>query len=404
MFYRYIAIDPRGARKEGNMEGAAAKAVRSRLKAMGLEPVVVREDYVGFFLSRLSFSAKTLGNNEVAEILSLLADFLGSGMDISMALENLESVVGSKNAKSAVGDIRAQVMRGASLSEAMKRTKLFPDVVYAGLYAGEQSGETVKALQNLEEGVRQTIEFNYEVRKAVTYPAMIIALVFTVIGVYVVYVLPKVKGIIEMTGHTPAATAIIFSVIEFIRRFWWSLPVVLGSALFGVKQLKARVGVERVEVLMRSLPLFGSILVGVSLTRVFSALHLLVKAGMNLKDAISIVAVSQTNLALKNALLKVREGIISGKPVSAAFRLPLFPETVSKMLVVGEKAGLLERYTQIITDFYKKKTAKDLKKLVAVMEPLMLVLAAGFIVILFFGFIMPIYQSIMSLSEMGVAR
>ena len=131
--------------------------------------------------------------------------------------------------------------------------------------------------------------------------------------------------------------------------------MVLGSALFGVKQLKARVGVERVEVLMRSLPLFGSILVGVSLTRVFSALHLLVKAGMNLKDAISIVAVSQTNLALKNALLKVREGIISGKPVSAAFRLPLFPETVSKMLEVGEKAGLLERYTQIITDFYKKK-------------------------------------------------
>ncbi len=76
------------------MEGAAGKAVRSRLKAMGLEPVVVREDYVGFFLSRLSFSAKTLGNNEVAEILSFLADFLGSGMDISMALENLESVVG----------------------------------------------------------------------------------------------------------------------------------------------------------------------------------------------------------------------------------------------------------------------------------------------------------------------
>jgi len=74
------------------------------------------------------------------------------------------------------------------------------------------------------------------------------------------------------------------------------------------------------------------------------------------------------------------------------------------MLEVGEKAGLLERYTQIITDFYKKKTARDLKKLAAVMEPLMLVLAAGFIILLFFGFIMPIYQSIMSLSEMGVAR
>ncbi len=66
MFYRYIAIDPRGARKEGNMEGEAAKAVRYRLKAMGLEPVVVREDYAGFFLSRVSFSAKTLGNNEIA--------------------------------------------------------------------------------------------------------------------------------------------------------------------------------------------------------------------------------------------------------------------------------------------------------------------------------------------------
>ena len=404
MFFRYIAIDPRGARREGSVEAASAQAVRSQLKTVGLEPVIVREDYVSLFLSSLPFSAKQLNNSEVAEILSFLADFLSSGMDISMALENLENVVRTKKARLAIGDIRAQVMRGASLSEAMKRTRLFPDVIYAGVYAGEQSGETVKALQNLEEGVRQAIEFNYEVRKAVTYPAMIISLVFTVIGIYLVYVLPKVRGIIEMTGHTPAATKIIFTLMEVVTRFWWSFPLVLGGVFVGLKQLKARVGIERAEIIMRSLPFVGSILTGVSLTRVFSTLHLLVKAGMNLKDTISIVAASQSNLALKNALLKVREGIVGGKPVSAAFRLPLFPDTVSKMLEVGEKAGLLERYTQIITEFYKKKTARDLKKLTAAMEPLMLVLAAGFIVLLFFGFIMPIYQSIMSLSDMGVAQ
>lgn len=153
MFFRYIAIDPRGARREGSVEAQSAQAVRSQLKTRGLEPVAVREDYIGLFLSHLPFSTKTLSNNEVAEILSFLADFLSSGMDISMALENLESVLGSKRARTAVGDIRAQVMRGASLSEAMKRTRLFPDVVCAGVYAGEQSGETVKALQNLEEGV-----------------------------------------------------------------------------------------------------------------------------------------------------------------------------------------------------------------------------------------------------------
>ncbi|MBI4522757.1 MAG: type II secretion system F family protein [Deltaproteobacteria bacterium] len=159
MFYRYVAIDPAGARREGKMEAASISVARSQLKASGLEPVLIKEDYLSAVFAYLPFSRTQLKNREVLEFISFLADFLGSGMDMAIALENLERVVESKKTQAAARAIRTHVMKGSSLSEAMKRTGLFSDLIHAGIYAGEQAGELVRALRNLEEGVRQAIDF-----------------------------------------------------------------------------------------------------------------------------------------------------------------------------------------------------------------------------------------------------
>lgn len=399
MFYRYVAVDQSGGRKEGKMEASSVEQVRAELRKGGLEPVAIREDYLSYLLSYWPFSRKTLSDSEILEILSFLNDFLASGMDAAMALDNLETVVGTKRAQATVRTLRTQIGRGSTLSDAIKKTGAFPEIVHAGVYAGEQAGEMLKALDNLEDGVRRDMEFRQEVHKVVTYPSIIAVLVFAVIGTYLVYVVPKLRGIIEITGVTPTPTKILFAVMELAHGYWWTSPPLVAALIFGAKQLRDHLGDEKVELITRSLPLFGRVIIATSMTRIFFTLNLLLKAGMNIKDALTIVASSQASRALRNALLGVSNQITRGKPVSASFRHPLFPDLVSRMLEVGEKAGKLERYTELTAAYYKKKTERELRRLTTYMEPFMVFVAAGFVLLLFFGFIMPVYQSIMSLTQ-----
>ena len=109
MIYYYVAVDQSGGRKEGKMEAPSVEQVRAELRKGGLEPVVIREDYLSFFLSYWPFSRKTLSDSEVLEILSFLNDFLSSGMDAAMALDNLETVVGTKRAQATVRTLRTPV-------------------------------------------------------------------------------------------------------------------------------------------------------------------------------------------------------------------------------------------------------------------------------------------------------
>lgn len=401
MHYSYVAIDLRGDRKQGVLEARSPEAVHSQLKTSGLTAVSVEKDYFSTFLSYLPFRKSTLKDKETLEFVSFLADFLASGMDMMMALENLESVAGTRNTETAAREVRTLMSRGSSLSEAMKKSGLFPVLVYSATYAGEQAGELGRALKSLEEWIQTQVELRRDVAGALTYPIFIMVLLSVVVSIYLLYVMPQMQGVIEMTGYTPTATRIVFSILGFFRTFWWLFPGGIFAAVVGAAEARRRIGDERVEIMIRSMPLLGPVFISISCARIFFNFNLLFKAGMNVKEALFIAAEAESSKAMKAALARVREGIIAGKTVSGAFRMPPFPDSIAKMLEVGEKAGLLERYAAIVASFFKKEVDRRLKRILGVLQPAMLIVAASFIVLVFFAFIMPMYQSIISLSTPG---
>jgi general secretion pathway protein F len=384
--YEYKGVNSAGRNVSGVQDGEGLKAVKSKLKKEGIIVLEIREGASTFAARRETLSF-TIGSRvrlgDVANATRQLATLLSSGLPLMDSLSILVEQEENVSLRGALSAVRDTVREGASLADALKENpRVFSPLYINMVSAGEASGTLDITLDRLADFLDEQVRFRGRIAAALAYPAFM-----TIIGLGMLlfifsFVMPRIIGMFQdMKQQLPFITLMLLGVVRFLSSFWWVLLLALaGGAYYFRRYARTPVGKENIDARLLRLPVFGSLIRMIAVSRFTRTLGTLLQSGVPTLAALDIVRNVIGNSVLANAVQKARENVREGEPIADPLRRSgLFPPVVVQMVAVGEKSGELEKMLLKISDSFDRTVETRLTGLMALLEPV-IILAMGLII------------------------
>lgn len=375
--FQYKARDNTGKLASGTMEGAAREDVAEKLQRLGLTPVEVNVLFEGFSLEKLATKFQRIKTEDIVMFNIQFANMLSAGLNIINALETLQEQCSNKRLSRIIGNVSRCVEAGESLSQAFsKYPKIFPYIFVSMVKAAEASGDLSKILNRYAEFAEAQTDLQRKVREALFYPVILIAASIGVVVFLSTFLIPK---FVEVFSHAeislPIPTIILYYSGITIRRFWYVIIIVLVLIIFGVKKLiETRKGRLKFDTLFLKMPVLGSIVRKTCISRFARTLSTLVDSGVPILESLNIVREVINNKVLGRNIAQISESVEKGECLADSMKVSKeFPPDAIQMIAIGEKSGNIQDMLNKIGDFYDRAIGYSIKKLVAGLEPALLV-------------------------------
>ncbi|MFI5492848.1 type II secretion system F family protein [Actinoplanes sp. NPDC051859] len=401
--FHYNSIDSAGRKTKGTVEAANEAAATQMLKQRGETPLDLSE--AGQGLQR-DIKIPGLGGRtklkDLAVFARQFATMTSSGMSLLRSLSILEEQTSAASLKKAVSEVRADVSGGVSLSTAMgKHDKVFPRLMIAMVRAGEAGGMIDQALEQVAESLEKDTALRGKIKAALTYPAIVLCFTFVMIGAVLKFIVPIFEDMFKnLGGELPGIT-------QFLVDTSHNMPIIAPTFLIvtitGTVLYKRQVRVSadfrfRVDTIKLRLPVFGSLLGKLAMSRFSRNLGLLLNVGVPVMQALTVVGETTGNEVINRAMADVQSAVRDGNPMSSALRHHnVFPQMVTQMIEVGEESGQISQMLDKVADFYDREVDSAAESLAASIEPIMVLLMGGVVggmVICLYLPMFTIYQNI----------
>ena len=403
--FHYNSIDTTGRKSKGTVEAANESAASNLLRQRGEVPLELTESGHGL---NMDLKIPGLGNRikikDLAVFARQFATMTSSGMSLLRSLSILEEQTSSPPLKRAVGEVRTDVAGGVSLSSSMaKHDKVFPRLMIAMIRAGEAGGMIDRALEQIAASLEKDSALRGKIKGALTYPAIVLSFTFVLIAAVLIFIVPIFEGMFKsLGGELPAITQFL---VNASHNMWWIGPLVVGTLITASVTYKRKMRESesfrlKADQLKLKMPVFGSLLRKLAMSRFSRNLGLLLDVGVPVMQALSVVGETTGNEVIDVATKDVQSAVRDGRTISSALRRhPVFPEMVTQMIEVGEESGQISQMLDKVADFYDREVDSAAESLTASIEPIMvLVMGAvvGGMVICLYLPMFTIYQNIQS--------
>ena len=400
MKFTYIASNQGGDIVEGEMEAGDQQAVLAYMQKHELFPVSIREKKKtgrsGLGIS-LFESVSVLDKIMFARNLSLM---IKAGISISEAIDIMHEDAQKPTIKKIFAHVKLQLERGSQLSDALASfPRHFSKVFLSLLKSGEASGNLENALTQIAQQLKKESDLRKKVRSAMAYPAILVAASAGVMTLLAIVVLPKVGKIFAQSHiQLPFITRVLLGISDFITNQWplaLLMLFFLGLSFYLLK--KSEMGKLALAGILRKTPVVSGLMQKIVLTRFDSTLYSLLKAGVPIIKALEITADAVGNALYRKVILdmtqkEIAKGISFGMALKR--RPEYFPRLTTSMIVIGEKSGNLEQMLDNLASFYQEEVDDQLKTLITILEPALLLGVGLMVGTLALSIVIPIYQLI----------
>jgi type II secretory pathway component PulF len=402
--FEYKALQADGSLAVGQLEAGSRKEALRALDGRGLQPVRLTESAGDGAAGRTAaggFSLPWTRNRvqfaQLEDFTRSLSSLLSAGVPLSRALTILHRETTHPAARRQWEKLHAQVVDGVSLADAMARSpETFPRVYTAMVEAGEAGGFLDVVLGQIADFQAREKELRAKVMAALIYPAVLLTLAVGVLIFLMVFFIPRFQTLFAgFDAALPLLTRIIVGTSHVIRDY--GLFVLAGVVVAGVlirRWLASDRGRRQWETWLLGAPVVGPLVSRLAMTRFCRMLGTLLHAGVPLIGALNVARRSigyQTLVdAARSSIERVRRG--EGLAASLADCRQLFAGSSLEMIKVAEESGRLDEELIRLADVGESALDRQLKTAVALMEPLMLFLIAGFIGTIFIGMVLPIFS------------
>jgi type IV pilus assembly protein PilC len=377
--FQYKVKDKTGKLVEGSLEAENAQLVVSKLRSMGYVPIEIQQQG-GANLRRelkLPFVTDRVKLKDVAVFSRQFATMINSGLSLLRALNILAEQTESKALAEMVNQVRMDVERGSSLSQAMaKHPKAFGRLYVSMVRAGEVGGALDSVLMRLADTIEKQVELRRKVKSAMTYPLVVAILVLTIVTAMLLFVIPMFQGIYKQLGGTlPAPTQLLINISNICRKFWYLIfAVEIGGAFAFRRWINSEEGRKQWDAIKLKVPVFGKLVRKTALARFSRTLSALVRSGVPILESLDIVADTAGNHVVANAVRETQAAVKRGDPLSKKLEEhPVFPPMVVQMMAVGEETGALDEMLDKIADFYDQEVEATVDALTSLIEPILIV-------------------------------
>ena len=391
--YQYTAIDALGKQQKGVLEGDSARQIRQQIRDKQWIPVQVdavepkdKKQSVGWFQKK--FTAYDL-----ALMTRQLAVLVAAGIPLEEALRAVTKQSEKSHVQHILSSVRSKVMEGHSLAQGMQQSGRFPDLYIATIAAGERSGHLDLILDQLADYTENRFAMIKKIQAAMIYPIILMLMSFAIVMGLMTYVVPDIVKTFDQSKEAlPLITVVLMKSSDFIRQAWPFLLVfsILGIFLF-IRFLGTSAGHYSFDRLVLKLPLFGKLSRGINSARFASTLSILTKSGVPLVDSLKIGAAVSSNWVIRDAVNIATEKVTEGGNLATQLeRCGYFPPMMVQMIKSGEASGELDRMLERASVMQDREVTNLISTLLALLEPLMLVLMAGIVLLIVIAVMLPI--------------
>jgi len=386
---------PKSTVQKGIVEAVDEKQAAKILRQRGFVPIKISLSSPNFFQNLVLRFFKKISLTDVANFTRNIATMITAGLPLTEALAILKNQMSSKMIP-VVEDILTSIEAGASFSEALARhPNVFSKVYIALVKAGESAGVLDVVMNRLADNLETQKEFQAKVKGAMIYPIIVITGMGGVALIMMIFVIPKLTGLYKEFGaKLPGPTQALISISNFLSSNLLGLIFLfLGAFYFFRLFQKTPVGRKKIDRLKLKIPLYGDLQKKIVLAELSRTLGLLVGAGVQIVEALTIVADASTNIIFVEGMKRAAKRVEKGFPLSHALaENEDFPPIMSQLLSVGEETGKMDEVMGKISRFFETEADQTLKGLTAAIEPLIMILLGVGVGFLIIAIILPIYN------------
>jgi len=395
--FDYKVRDKTGALVTGQLVGDNEAIVMTRLRQMGLTPIRVKQASTGLKME-IHLRPGRIKLKQIAVFCRQFATMVNSGLPILRALSILTDQTESKELAKVLFAVRAGVENGSSLSAAMaEHPKAFNALFISMVKAGETGGVLDDVLLSLADQIEREVELRRQIKSAMTYPIVVVALVTLILAAMLLFVVPQFETIYSSLGGTlPLPTRMLLSASRAVRTYWYVvlLGAVVASFLFR-RYKKTEAGRARVDAVKIRIPIFGPLFHKVALARFASTLGMLLRSGVPILQALDNVNETVNNRVIGDAVddvkTSVREGESIAKPLG---RHKAFPPMVVQMMAVGEETGAVDTMLDKVAEFYNSEVTATVEAMTSLIEPLLIAVIGAAVGAAVIALYMPMFSVI----------
>jgi len=381
----------------GFVEAANKNAAFNILNSHDLYILSIEEIRVRKFFSAISEFLNRVKRNDLMIFTRQFATMLEAKIPINDALKNLYAQTKNIYLKEAIYEISEDVGGGLSLSQALERhLNIFTEFYVNLIKSAEVTGRVEEVMGFLADYQEKEIGLIARVRNALIYPAFVVVLFVLVAGILVGFVFPQLQPIFEESNvQVPLVTRILLSAGTFISTWWIAIAIALiAFIVILVDYFKSQEGRAVLGQLGFKIPVVGSLLKKLYVTRFSESVSVLIKGGIPIAQAIEISGEAIGSPVYAESLHDVADKIRGGELLSVALsRHPdYFPPMVGEMVSVGEKTGKLEAMFDRIARLYTREVDAVVNNLVELIQPILMVVMGVLVGLLFAAILIPIYN------------
>jgi type IV pilus assembly protein PilC len=389
--YVWEGTDKKGKRIKGKMLAVSEAAVKADLRRQGVLAKSVRKEM------QLFKSGKKVTTEDIALFARQLATMLQAGIPMVQCFDIIGNGHDKPSVQKLVLAIKADIESGTSLHEALSKHPLYFDDLFVNLVeAGEQAGALETLLDKIATYKEKTEALKKKIKKALFYPAAVMAVAVIVTTILLVFVIPQFESLFKGFGaDLPAFTQMVIDLSKFVQAKGIYIAIVLAGAGYAFFYFKKRSRPMR-RVLDRMLlkaPVIGPIMVKAAIARYARTLSTMFAAGVPLVEALTSVAGATGNIVYEEAVLKIRDDVSTGQRLQRSMeQTSLFPNMVIQMIAVGEESGSLDAMAAKVADFYEADVDAAVDAMSSLIEPLIMailgVLVGGLVIAMY----LPIFK------------
>ena len=370
-------------------------ALRSDLEQKGYYLFAIKK---GLRLQELRLRRKRVGTSLLLIFGQELAALLKAGLPLLQSLDVMLERQKDPVFRASLAAIRERVKSGIALSEAFKSEgELYPPILSASLVAGERSGSLETVLRRFVQYLRLTQALKKKAISVSVYPIVLFTVMITLIIVLLVYVIPQFQDFYEgLNAQLPAATRLLMATSAAIKEnLGWIVLVLAVAVAAAVAWLRQPGSAVKVDRALLRLPFLGRLMRMYATSQLARTLSTLLAGGLPLLNALEVAANSIGNRAMAAAVAVATPQIREGKSLTTALESTGMLENLTlEMVKVGEQTGALGDMLNSVAEFYDEEVDTRLATVLALVEPLMLVMMAFLVAGMLLAFYLPLFQAI----------
>lgn len=367
--FAYTALRGGGKAAKGVIDALTLHEAKEKLRAQGVMVTKIAQQ-------RRERRSGHLSKAQLIEFTDQLARLIESGLPLFESLSAIEEQSRGERGAAIYLSLCDRIESGSSLSEALEEfPKSFPPLYCALVAAGESSGSLGEVLIKLSELLERQNRLRKQIINASIYPAILLCFCLVVTLFLLLFAVPSIESLIgEQQSH--GITLIVIGASHILSKYWWALALLAVAAPFLLRtQIRSKKGKALLHRLSLRLPLVKRIVIETTMARFMRTLATLQEGGITWIDSLRLSRRVLVQPTFEAIFERAEQRIVEGSSLGAELQKePLVPLMAAKMVRIGEESGHITPMLYRIAEMYEEEVEKSLPRLVALAQPLILIL------------------------------